>query len=803
MQVNPRNLPVSCLIAALVGASAAADDLNPPPWRGYEGSTMQHWSFDTQPGSWSNIPPEIVNNPYGSPNAAACTFPCGNPGWNDTYYGRQGVLRFERLNLDIPNRAEPLQGKDIWLQAVFYDDGFDLDAEVTPQGPDSYSVTLLSEETTPLEGNWVYKFFKWEITPNPDSEIIELTASGKEMLVRVDQIVVDTICTDTLPTGACCNDSTGICTETVTAGVCVAGGGRYGGDDSNCATIEPLCVPPPTGACCDDPTGICTGGMWEWACLAGGGRYGGDDSNCATIDPPCIPQCPVITAPEPLNNNAATDIELDWFPQLTTDGAGTWIAVWESKDDLEATIGNDRDILVSRSTDHGATWTDPVALNTNATSDSGHDIRPQLTTDRAGIWLAVWHSNDDLDGEIGTDMDVLFSKSNDNGTSWSAPLPLNTDASTDSDSDIDGTPQLTTDRQGNWIAVWISNDEPFGPDYDIIFSRSSDNGTNWTDPQPLNTNANSDGVGDVSPQLTTDGLGKWVAVWNTNPSDGSDTDILFASSTNNGATWTPPQALNTNAAVDDGNDWYPQLTTDGVENWIAVWESNENLDGAIGTDNDIFYSRSIDNGASWTPPQPLNTNAAVDSGWDAGPELTTDGEGNWVAAWASTDDLGGTIGTDYDIFYSRSTDHGVTWTAPIPLNTNAVLDSLGNEKPQICTDEQGNWVAVWYSRDTLGETIGTDRDILVARFQLVDCNTNGIPDECETLPPGEIPSSTCDDGEDNDCDGFADCDDPDCASDSMCQKVIPTVSEWGLVVMTLLLLTVGTVVLRGRRTATG
>lgn len=47
---------------------------------------------------------------------------------------------------------------------------------------------------------------------------------------------------------------------------------------------------------------------------------------------------------------------------------------------------------------------------------------------------------------------------------------------------------------------------------------------------------------------------------------------------------------------------------------------------------------------------------------------------------------------------------------------------------------------------------------------------------------------TCDDDKDNDCDGDADCDDPDCDDDDPA-CVIPTVSAWGLIVLTLLLLT--------------
>ncbi len=53
----------------------------------------------------------------------------------------------------------------------------------------------------------------------------------------------------------------------------------------------------------------------------------------------------------------------------------------------------DTDIAVARSTDDGVTWTAPAALNTNAASDAGDDDQPaDVTTDGQGTWVAVWRS---------------------------------------------------------------------------------------------------------------------------------------------------------------------------------------------------------------------------------------------------------------------------------------------------------------------------------------------------------------------------------------------------------------------------
>ncbi len=437
-----------------------------------------------------------------------------------------------------------------------------------------------------------------------------------------------------------------------------------------------------------------------------------------------------ITAPAPLNTNAASDSAWDAYPQVTTDGLGNWVAVWFSYDELGGPTGTDHDILVARSADNGVTWTPPAPLNTNAGADSGSDEYPQGTTDGIGNWVAVWHSNDTLGGTIGSDPDILVARSTDSGATWSAPVALNTNAGTDAGWDV--SPQVTTDGLGNWLAVWMSADSllgTIGADWDILAARSTDNGVTWTAPVALNANAGSDVGADQLAQVATDGLGNWLAVWESDDdlggSIGSDTDILVARSADSGATWTAPVALSDN---DSRWDLDPQITTDGLGNWVAVWGSDDDLGGTIGTDTDILVARSADNGATWTPATPLNANAGSDSSSDYYAQVSTDRLGNWVAAWNTTD-RGGTLGEDPDILVSRSASNGATWTAPVPLNTNAGSDSGRDFRPQIATDGLGNWVAVWYLYDSLSGTVGADADILTARFQIVDCNDNGIPDD--------------------------------------------------------------------------
>ena len=141
-----------------------------------------------------------------------------------------------------------------------------------------------------------------------------------------------------------------------------------------------------------------------------------------------------------------------------------------------------------------------------------------------------------------------------------------------------------------------------------------------------------------------------------------------------GPAFGPAAALNQNAASDSGTDVTPQVATDAAGTWLAVWASDDTLDDAIGADNDILVVRSVDAGLSWTAPVPLDPAAATDTAFDFTPHVATDGSGTWLAVWASTNDLDGSIGFDPDLLVTRSTDAGLTWSTPVALNTNAATD---------------------------------------------------------------------------------------------------------------------------------
>jgi len=109
--------------------------------------------------------------------------------------------------------------------------------------------------------------------------------------------------------------------------------------------------------------------------------------------------------------------------------------------------------------------------------------------------------------------------------------------------------------------------------------------------------------------------------------------LVFARSTDNGATFSTPVAIYGSTAVAPGE----QLIVDSKGNINVVWQSNASGKAQV------FFSRSSDDGATFSFPQ----NISNDFGNATAPVVAMDSAGNLNIAW--TDDTPGTS----DIFFSR------------------------------------------------------------------------------------------------------------------------------------------------------
>jgi Secretion system C-terminal sorting domain/BNR repeat-like domain len=158
------------------------------------------------------------------------------------------------------------------------------------------------------------------------------------------------------------------------------------------------------------------------------------------------------------------------------------------------------------------------------------------------------------------------------------------------------------------------------------------------------------------------------------------TDILFSRSTDDGVTWSSPITLSDQDGVQGSN---PAIGPNGEI--YDVWY------GYNGYNEGMFFAKSTDGGSSFTSSTMVST---APGSWFPSIAVDVSGgpnNGNIYVTWDDTRNV------DDDVFLCRSTDGGSTWTNP-PLRINN--DPVGNGKdqfwPWVTVNEQGNVYIVFY-----------------------------------------------------------------------------------------------------------
>jgi hypothetical protein len=128
--------------------------------------------------------------------------------------------------------------------------------------------------------------------------------------------------------------------------------------------------------------------------------------------------------------------------------------------------GNMRDVVVARSTDHGATWGEPVRVHADGWSFNGCPrAGPSLQIDSLGRVHVAWWTG--KSGGAG----IWYARSDDSGRTFGTPIPLGVAATSRA-----GHVQLALGANGNVAAVWDDGTEPTPR---IMFRLSHDDGQSF------------------------------------------------------------------------------------------------------------------------------------------------------------------------------------------------------------------------------------------------------------------------------------------------------------------------------------
>ena len=259
-------------------------------------------------------------------------------------------------------------------------------------------------------------------------------------------------------------------------------------------------------------------------------------------------------------------------------------------------------IFIKRSLDGGKTWEE------NAIPVIEHANQPGIPFEDKP-YIAADNTNSPYSGNLYvgwtqftlTKSVILFSRSTDDGKTWSAPIEISTHEGLprDDNGSVEGfTGAVGAD--GALYAVWADGSS-------IAFAESRDGGRSFSrSRQILDTAPSYFDVEDVSrsngfPQIGIDPRGGKSGVLYVTWSDyrNGDVDVFCSTSRNRGRRWTPAVRVN-NDSVHDGADQFFQ--------WLAV-------DPQTGAANVIFYDRRND-------PQNVKTTLTLAQSSDGGQSFT-------------------------------------------------------------------------------------------------------------------------------------------------------------------------------------
>ncbi len=319
------------------------------------------------------------------------------------------------------------------------------------------------------------------------------------------------------------------------------------------------------------------------------------------------------------------------------------IAYREDRPDLSARLG--------WTTDAGATWR-PTSLPLPATID--RPFFPDATFAADGT-LYLTYVN--LGGRGNIPENLWFARSADGGATVAPPALV-----------TQGTvfqPRIAVGPEGTIHLTWLRSTRigqtPLtGEQVRVETARSNDGGRTWSDPVSVNP---GDGRLVSGASAVVDGKGLTIVYQRfgtvaTNLSTGGTAqqpeshDILVARSSDGGATFSPPTVVTSGIRASQRFSlFFPQFPSlavapDGAR-YLAWAESR-------GRGQDVLVARSLDVGASWSPPVRANDNRAGDGTSRSLPAMSIAANGRIDLLFI--DQRGDPSGTFAEVYLASSRD---------------------------------------------------------------------------------------------------------------------------------------------------
>ncbi|MBD3170191.1 MAG: T9SS type A sorting domain-containing protein [candidate division Zixibacteria bacterium] len=293
------------------------------------------------------------------------------------------------------------------------------------------------------------------------------------------------------------------------------------------------------------------------------------------------------------------DLDAQGDPAVTCDADGNFYFAVISFD--RGT--DDNGIYVSKSTDGGVNWGDPVAViehigQPGADFEDKEYIAADITDSpyRNNVYVS-WTSFSDF-------YPIEFSRSTDGGVSFSSAIEI-------SDYDFNQGSVPAVGPNGEVYVVWFAYDSP---NY-IRIDKSTDGGVSWGNdidisrvtplPSPLPPTAfRVNSFPSIAVDVTGGQYNGYIhVVWAGY--ENNDADVYYSRSTDGGMTWSPKARLNDDPIGNGADQFFPWISCDnnGLVHVFFYDRRNDNSNILI----DGYYTRSEDGGASWSSNERVTT----------------------------------------------------------------------------------------------------------------------------------------------------------------------------------------------------
>ena len=369
----------------------------------------------------------------------------------------------------------------------------------------------------------------------------------------------------------------------------------------NASPIRPVTVlaAPPSGFTPQTRLGFAVDNEWEPAIAAD--RFGHVYMLYAQYTG--VPGCPTCSNPTQVVQ-ISNDHGTTWGSPFVIYPAGAATGgQWDSQISVDPVDGstvyasfmqnNKSDIIVSKSTDFGATWTHVTADNTNSGTD-----KPILAVRGQDVYVVynhaqtVWSANSHDGGQTFTEVKV-----NQNGKlGWS----------------LAGGGTVTSN--GDVFFAWAGYEGSGGAkaNVNLYVSKSTDDGVTWTtkmidtSKSPPDCSAFLCGWAFLGAQMvmTSDSSDNIYLLWNAGSVAKGSERIYFAKSTNGGNTYSAKVDVSTAPAGTHHN--FPAIAATGNGDVRISWMDARAANGRMDKWN-VYYRSSANGGSTWSNEVDVST----------------------------------------------------------------------------------------------------------------------------------------------------------------------------------------------------